>query len=132
MGKPVNFDGGYDSTGQGAWASSQENAWVEVDLYKDETIHTIATQGIGRKVDDRKYVESYQIMYQRDGEKEYQYYRDANNNIVSFFGNYAPKDTHFNDFDPPITARKIRLVVLTYNGFAALRWELYKCTVEVT
>jgi len=123
--RSISFNGAF--TGQGGWASDQENAWIEVDFRVDKTVYSIATQGIGRVIDDDNYVESYNIMYQKKGEAEYQYMRDDDGKIIEFFGNSGSKDTHFNDFPRPTSARKFRLVVQTYHGFAALRWELYNC-----
>ena len=51
----------------------------------DKTVYSIATQGIGRVIDDDNYVESYNIMYQKKGEAEYQYMRDDDGKIIVSF-----------------------------------------------
>lgn len=75
----------FSSTKKFKFSFSKGGHWIEVDLKKNEEIVSIATQGMARKNDNDRFVNSYHVQYQVDGESTYEYVTDDNEKkIVSF------------------------------------------------
>jgi len=114
---------------EGAWAvpESQRGHWIEVDLKKNEEIVSIATQGMARKNDNDRFVNSYHVQYQVDGESTYEYVTDDNEKKILFQGNSKVDQHSWNKFPQTITARKFRIETVAFTIYPTLRFELFWC-----
>ncbi|KAL9955591.1 hypothetical protein ACROYT_G036933 [Oculina patagonica] len=106
----------------GAWIPQSQNGgqWIQVDLGKITKITRLATQG---RQDAKQWVKSYSITYSVGGGIFLPY----NDNQV-LPGNKDSNTIVGHILDPPIVARYIRIHPKEYQGYMALRFELYGCT----
>ncbi|XP_028398876.1 lactadherin-like [Dendronephthya gigantea] len=112
--------------GPGAWRAKYENdPWIEVDLRRNEIISVIATQG---QSGSNEWVKIFTVSYSSDG-KNFDFHK-INGIIREFSGNYDQNSIVRNPLSPAVTARYIRLHPKTWYRNAAMRFELYGCTVN--
>ncbi|KAK3721837.1 hypothetical protein QZH41_000181 [Actinostola sp. cb2023] len=105
-----------------AWAprnSRVELEWIQVDLGQDTKVAGIATQG---RTNEGQWVKRYKLQYSSDG-KTFKYYKEGK----VFAANTNKNTVVKHDFDNPIIARYIRVLPWEWQGFIALRMELYGC-----
>lgn len=102
-----------------SWAVSTANTsqWFEVDLGQLETVLGVATQG---RPDGPNWIETYRIQYSTDG-VNYTLYNFG----ASFAGNNDQDTVVRNDFSVPISARYVRFLPQTWEGFIVSRFEVY-------
>ncbi|XP_078346606.1 uncharacterized protein LOC144631897 [Oculina patagonica] len=106
----------------GAWIPKSQDAgqWIQVDLGKITKITRLATQG---RQDAGHWVKSYSITYSVEGGPFISY---NHNQVLP-----ANKDSNTivgHILNPPIIARYIRIHPKEYQGYMALRFDLYGCT----
>ena len=105
----------------GAWSAKHNNVgqWVQVDFDKGVKFTGIATQG---RQDHDQWVKSYKIMYGEDG-KHFEYYDGG-----KVFSGNSDKDTIVGHrLNPPIHAKSIRILPVSWHGHISMRFELYGC-----
>jgi len=105
----------------GAWAAGSLRAplWVQIDLGSVKKVTVIATQG---HPDKGQWVKSYKVLYGNDPKSLTLY-----GNGKMFTGNTDSNSVVKNIFDPPIKARYIKVLVISWQWWPAMRIELYGC-----
>ena len=84
---------------------------------------SIATQG---HVSADEWVDAYFVSYSRD-DIVWTYVRDDVGLAYEFTGNNDRRSVVQHQLTPPLTARYVRLHVLTYHGAPSLRWDVTGC-----
>ena len=113
--------------GIGAWATDENivGEYIQADFGQLQRIQAIATQG--RAVWNR-WVTSYKFAYSTDGVTYHYVTSDDDGSDRVFVGNVDMDTLVENRLDVPIVARFVRLYPQTFNGWMALRWEVYGCS----
>ena len=120
--------------GKSSWCSDypdnlQEPLYLQVELNRLSTISAIATQGFYPPADSLSLrmgrVSKYQLVYSVDG-VDWEVYSNKNNESV-LSGNTEREGTIRNDLSPPVTARFVRILPLSYFSFICMKVELYGC-----
>ena len=90
--------------------------WVQVDIGRTARISGVATQGAGT-YEER--VTGFVVSWSHDGETF---------NVIDavFLGNQERNTTVDHWFPDVVVARYIRLTITSFEGYAALRWEVYE------
>ncbi|XP_032993060.1 coagulation factor VIII isoform X1 [Lacerta agilis] len=112
-----------------AWSTAEKNAWIQVDLLRQQIIHGIKTQGARQKFSSL-YISQFEIFYSNDGEKWKCYKGNATSSKMIFFGNVDAAGVRDNSFNPPIVARYIRLHPTHFSIRNTLRMELIGCDLN--
>nr|XP_028570220.1 coagulation factor VIII isoform X5 [Podarcis muralis] len=112
-----------------AWSTAEKNAWIQVDLLRQQIIHGIKTQGARQKFSSL-YISQFEIFYSSDGEKWKCYKGNATSSKMIFFGNVDAAGVRDNSFNPPIVARYIRLHPTHFSIRNTLRMELIGCDLN--
>ncbi|KAL9953924.1 hypothetical protein ACROYT_G041399 [Oculina patagonica] len=117
--------------GAGSWVAGTNdvNQWLQVDLLNDDTKVTgVATQG---RSSDNHWVTKYKVEYRVNLLATPQFYREKGHNEDKVFDGNTDKDTVvYYELNPPIIARYIRFHPVTWNGYIAMRVELYDCSLQ--
>ncbi|KAK3744449.1 hypothetical protein QZH41_012870, partial [Actinostola sp. cb2023] len=110
-------------TGVGAWCSRDlaQNEYLEIDLGARTIVTGVATQG--RESKYPKFVQSYTLSYSDDGNL-------WTKHPTRFTGNIDMSTITTNSISPPIIARYVRIIPLTWKLHICMRAELYGCTVN--
>jgi len=106
----------------GAWASAGSYYaphWVQIDLGSVKKVTAIATQG---HPDKGQWIKTFQISSGSDPNSLTLY-----DNGKIFTGNTDSNTVVKNIFDPPIEARYIRVLMMSWQWWPAIRIELYEC-----
>lgn len=105
----------------GAWAALYNNfgQWIQIDFTKVVKITRIASQG---RDDANQWVTSYKIRFGLT-----RYFEDYNKGNT-FQGNSDRKTIVGNVLEPPIVARYIRILPVTWYGHISMRLQFYGCT----
>ena len=103
----------------GAWLA-ETNAvgqWIQADFGSDHRILSVSTKA---RSDFPQYVKSYYISHKTDGTAWVQLptLYEANTDTLTTVTNVLPSD---------IVARYVRLTVQTWQGYIALRWNIWGC-----
>jgi len=108
-----------DGTNRAGWAArtQRQNQWISVDFAKKVKIHKIATQGLSNLP---QYVKTYKIQYSNDGQSFNDY-----GQILE--GNSDNRGTVENRLNPPVEAKVVKIIPLTWNEWIAMRVEFYGC-----
>ncbi|XP_053230695.1 coagulation factor VIII isoform X1 [Podarcis raffonei] len=112
-----------------AWSTAEKNAWIQVDLLRQQIIHGIKTQGARQKFSSL-YISQFEIFYSSDGEKWKCYKGNATSSKMIFFGNVDAAGVRDNSLNPPIVARYIRLHPTHFSIRNTLRMELIGCDLN--
>ena len=99
-----------------AWcaASSDKNAWIEVNLGGSYLITGVSIQGRG---DSNQYVTKFRVLYSNDGINFL--------NISEFRGNNNNTTVEKRQFPIPIYAKFIRIQILEFHEHPSLRFDLH-------
>jgi len=109
------------------WAGGarQPNQWIQVDFIEDMTIYGVVTQGTGKSLNE--HVQTYNILYRRDGSSTFDAILNEDNEPQIFQGNREQYDPVINTFPIPITARVFRINVLTFHVHPSIRFDFLIC-----
>ena len=91
--------------------------YFEIDAEKLVLWKGITTMGLAKT---NQYVTTYRVEFSKDGSTWFHY-----NKMQPFTANGEPSIQVAQEFDQPILARKLRIVVLTWFGAIAMRLEAY-------
>ncbi|XP_048587804.1 EGF-like repeat and discoidin I-like domain-containing protein 3 [Nematostella vectensis] len=107
-----------------AWASASQSAeeYLQIDLGRETTVTKVATQG---HPDWYEWTKSYKIGYSTDL-FTWKLYREGEQEKV-FPGNTDRNTVVYGVLAQPIVARGIRIIVVTFQHWPALRVEVYEC-----
>eukprot|EP00163_Fabomonas_tropica_P018615 TRINITY_DN32_c0_g1_i1.p1 TRINITY_DN32_c0_g1~~TRINITY_DN32_c0_g1_i1.p1 ORF type:complete len:1693 (-),score=558.43 TRINITY_DN32_c0_g1_i1:161-5239(-) len=116
------------SRGAGGWQAGidRKGEWITVDLGTTVVINGLATQG--RNPQSEKYpnseawVKTYKLFYSKDG-KVFHPYKE-HDMVHIFRGNFDPVRTIYHTINQ-FEARYVRIVVNSWHGHAALRFDLF-------
>ncbi|XP_028516413.1 EGF-like repeat and discoidin I-like domain-containing protein 3 [Exaiptasia diaphana] len=103
-----------------SWSPSTGRAgeWLQVDLGKTINVTGVATQG---HPDASYWVTVYRLTYKRSASSSFKNYKKG----VFFIGNTDRSTVVKHDLSPLISARYVRLIVIDYKTWPALRIEIY-------
>ncbi|KAI4889509.1 hypothetical protein NFI96_029721 [Prochilodus magdalenae] len=115
-----------DSKGQQVhWSASpqDEQPWLELELWNRSNITGIITKGF-----TNSYIETYSIMFSKDG-KNWKIYKDASSKEKKVFEAYSDGHTiALNSLIPPISARYLKLCPQRwYGGRASAQVQVMGC-----
>ncbi|XP_022800570.1 uncharacterized protein LOC111338360 [Stylophora pistillata] len=117
----------------GAWAPKlNPDEWLQIDFLNYRTsVTSVATQG--RSIGNiTQWVSTYRLQYS-NLEYYFKYFKeDGTNEAKVFSGNIDGNSTVSHDLNPPIIARYVRFLPLTYHGLIAMRVELYYGCVQAS
>ncbi|CAH1268436.1 EDIL3 [Branchiostoma lanceolatum] len=118
----------------GEWRANvnNQNQWLQVDLLNRTTVTGVQTQG--RRTDAPRFVTTFTASYSDDGRNWTAFTEDGNETKV-FMGNNNAVNTRGNTFNPPITARYIRIRPRSWNTCGkprciTMRIELLGCDLQ--
>ncbi|XP_029452299.1 discoidin, CUB and LCCL domain-containing protein 1 [Rhinatrema bivittatum] len=115
-----------------SWASNHSSSnhreWLQIDLGEKRRITGIITRG-STLSDFNFYVETYVVMFKREGSKLKTYKGALSTEEKIFTGNSNYLDGSRNTFFPPIVARYVRVAPQTWHQRIALKLELLGCLV---
>lgn len=105
----------------GAWSARYNNhgQWLQMDFGRVLKVTRLATQG---RDDANQWVKSFKIKY--GVTRFFEYY----NKGQVFHGNSDRKTVVGHVLEPPVTARYIRLMVMSWYSHISMRLEFYGCT----
>ncbi|EDO48092.1 predicted protein, partial [Nematostella vectensis] len=109
----------------GAWSAkrNRRGEWLQVDVGSRARITGIATQG---RQDYNQWVTRYTLKYSNDGIRFRTYIRGRRIVVsVIFRGNRDRNSLKENLFDPPFTARYVRIYPWTWHKHISLRAEFF-------
>jgi len=116
------------------WAPKRRRVgeYIQVDMGRVVTVYGIATQGPAFLINKKpSCVTSYKVSYgTAAGNERYVINTGSspqNNEFTTFSGNTDQTSAVTNRFNPPITARFVRIYPLTWHSRPTLRFELYLC-----
>ncbi|XP_022809604.1 uncharacterized protein LOC111346591 [Stylophora pistillata] len=116
----------------GSWSSrfNDRNQWLQIDLFTPYMkVTRIATQG--RNKHDQ-WVTRYTLWYSNDG-KIFQPHKEAGEPKEKLFNGNRDQDTIvYNEINPPVKARYIRIRPQAWFGHVSMRTELYGCLEDVS
>ncbi|EDO48090.1 predicted protein, partial [Nematostella vectensis] len=106
----------------GAWSSRINNRrqWIQVDLRGYKKIYKIVTQG---RHDANQWVTSFKVRYSQN-KRHWTWFKTKSRTVV-FRGNRDRHSLKVNAFNPPFTARYVRVYPRTWHRHISLRLELY-------
>ncbi|XP_078482428.1 lactadherin-like [Ciona intestinalis] len=111
----------------GAWASGNSSSgnWIQVDLQSPTVLTGVVTQGRpgGQYM---QWVTSYKIAYGIN-QTSFQTIQNSDGNDLIFQGNRDINTKVTNMFPAPIIGRYVRLMHITYHGWATIRLEYLTC-----
>ncbi|XP_075445547.1 coagulation factor V isoform X2 [Ascaphus truei] len=115
-----------------AWSTEMNKTslpWIQVDMQKPVLISGIKTQGAS-KYFKPFYVKEFFVAYSKD-KRKWTAFRGNSTALQKLFdGNIDATNIKENEFDPPITARYIRVYPTKYYNRPTLRMELLGCEKE--
>ncbi|KAL9976334.1 hypothetical protein ACROYT_G013624, partial [Oculina patagonica] len=117
---------------EGCWAagSNDANQWLAVDLgHSDTTVTGVATQGRNHS-GLVQWVITYKLQYSNDGVNILNYRDEGQSEDKVFAGNTDQDSVVYRDLNPPISARYIRFLPVTWSDHISMRAELYGCPQE--
>ncbi|KAL9954033.1 hypothetical protein ACROYT_G041521 [Oculina patagonica] len=118
------------SISYGSWEAATGDAtqWLQIDLNSQTTtVRRVATQG---RQDAPYWVTEYSLQYSDDG-VTFLFYREQGDIVDKVFvGNTDRNTPVYHELDPPIRARYIRFLPVSWYTFIAMRVELYGCQVK--
>ncbi|KAL9957479.1 hypothetical protein ACROYT_G039117 [Oculina patagonica] len=124
----LNFKATGNNTGAWVANASDVNQWLQIDLIGQYIVTRVATQG---RNEHDQWVTQYKLQYGGD-RKNFQYYKKPGNNAEkTFAGNTDQNTIVYRKLNPPIIARYIRFVPVSWNGNISMRVELFGCKQEV-
>ncbi|XP_019626580.1 PREDICTED: adipocyte enhancer-binding protein 1-like [Branchiostoma belcheri] len=97
--------------------------WLQVDLNSLTNVSGVITQGRG---DIGQYVRSYKLTFSADGVVWEIYSEDGQEKVV-FAGNADSNTEVEHLIAPPVTARFVRFLPLTWGGWISMRMEVLLC-----
>ncbi|XP_031566433.1 lactadherin-like [Actinia tenebrosa] len=108
-----------------AWAPSTPSIgeYLQIDFKKKMRLTKIASQG---RSNSNQWVTKYSLKYSDDGSTWENYGSDSY--IKEFDANNDVSTVVTHTLEVPIDARYIRIIVVGYNSWPAIRMELYGCT----
>ncbi|KAG8450478.1 hypothetical protein GDO86_002946 [Hymenochirus boettgeri] len=115
-----------------AWSTEMKLSslpWIQVDLNKPYLISGIQTQGASKYLKSF-YITEFFIVYSNDKKKWTAFKGNSTTLQKLFDGNVDAFAIKENKFDPPITARYIRLYPTKYYNRPTLRMELLGCEIQ--
>ena len=103
----------------GAWAAATNTVgeWIQADFGSDHRVLSVSTQA---RSDVTQYVRSYYISHRTDGTLWVQL-------PTLYQGNTDGVTTVTNQLPYGIVARYVRLIVRSWQGHIALRWNIWGC-----
>ncbi|XP_067896780.1 coagulation factor V isoform X2 [Heterodontus francisci] len=115
-----------------AWRAKMyihKKPWIQVDLERPMVLTKIATQGASTFF-VQQFITAFFIEYSGDG-KNWKYYNGNSRSYKQVFeGNSDAEEIKFNQFDPPIIARYLKLNPTAFKVRPTLRMELYGCEIN--
>ncbi|XP_031550738.1 LOW QUALITY PROTEIN: EGF-like repeat and discoidin I-like domain-containing protein 3, partial [Actinia tenebrosa] len=107
------------------WCTAANNTeqWLQIDLRITKTVTKIALRGSGSG-----WVKSYALSYSVSESHWVKYQRDGR--VKTFLGNYDANSVVYQEINPAIHARFVRIQPCSWRGRICLRTELYGCLVE--
>ncbi|KAM4676520.1 lactadherin isoform 2-T2 [Discoglossus pictus] len=111
-----------------AWTSLDNNQseWLQIDLLNAKKISGIITQG-AKDFGNIQYVEAFKVAYSDNGSTWIIYKDYRTNTDKVFLGNNDNYSHKRNIFNPPFTARFVRILPKSWHGRITLRMELLGC-----
>ncbi|KAL9968116.1 hypothetical protein ACROYT_G026448 [Oculina patagonica] len=121
----LHFEAGGGKTGAWSAKTNDANQWLQVDMGCAGTAVTkVATQGRNAFA---QWVTKYKLQYSKDG-VTFQYYKEQGQTANKEFAGNSDQDTVIShQLNPPINARYIRFVPVTWHGHISMRVELFGC-----
>ncbi|XP_069492582.1 coagulation factor V [Ambystoma mexicanum] len=115
-----------------AWSTEMNKTdfpWIQVDFLKPVHLTGIQTQG-ARQIFNQLYVKEFFITYSNDKRNWILFKGNSTTVRKMFDGNVDASSIKENVFDPPITARYVRVYPTRYNNRATLRMEFLGCEIQ--
>ena len=112
-------------TYNGSWAPEHPSAgeYITADLGKAYDVVAVANQGISRY--PSSYITKFKFLHSMDG-VNFEYVVDDNNEHYVFSLLHAIQDTvEYNMLPYTVHATHVRLEVVQFNSFAAVRWDVF-------
>ncbi|KAM4747564.1 lactadherin isoform 2-T2 [Rhinophrynus dorsalis] len=111
-----------------AWTALENNQteWLQIDLRFPKKITGIITQG-AKDFGHIQYVEAFKMAYSNDGSSWIIYKDSRTKTDKVFLGNNDNYSHKKNLFDPPFSARFVRVLPQSWHGRITLRMELLGC-----
>ncbi|XP_078357479.1 uncharacterized protein LOC144642389 [Oculina patagonica] len=111
---------------QGAWSarSNDVNQWLQINLNNYIRVTHVASQGRNAA---NQWVTKYKLQYSNDG-VTFQDYKEQGQSARKEFAANSDRDTVvYHKLYPPLEARYVRFLPLTWHGHISMRVELYGC-----
>ncbi|XP_015757096.1 PREDICTED: uncharacterized protein LOC107336222 [Acropora digitifera] len=107
---------------RGGWSAkvNRQGQYLQVDLRRPKTIVKVVTQG---RSDANQWVTRFYIKYSSDAFYWVPYKKFSR--VKVFIGNSDKKTLKSNIFDPPFTARYVRIYPISWVGHISMRAEFY-------
>ncbi|EDO41038.1 predicted protein, partial [Nematostella vectensis] len=106
---------------KGAWSAKTNDMgqWLQIDMGRATKVTRIVTQG---RSDANQWVKSYKIQFSQ--QDLFHDYREGR----TFEGNKDTNTKYGHVLNPPIIARYVRVLPVTWHGHISMRMELFGCT----
>ncbi|XP_066019015.1 uncharacterized protein [Pocillopora verrucosa] len=125
----LNFKEEENNAGGWSAQTNDENQWLQVDLGSYTRVTRVATQGLNV---NNEWVTKYKLQFSDDGKNLQNYKQQGDSEWTVLNGNKGSDAIVYNNLNPPITARFIRFIPISWHNKISMTTEIFGCPACMT